>query len=275
MKEFIEIPFGAKDGELECWEYNIPEGYTARIENGKIIVKKEESEDEKIRKEILEYFQQFENEKLRGVDISNWIGWLEKQGKNNMGISEATKQKLEDNLNKALEKETHESWNEFLDKQCEQNPVNETDEEIVEALKDISILDMIEPKFIAGDWIVFNGLTLHVEDVVKGFYRTISKGGITNSYDWSIDNAARLWTIRDLVDGDVITDGNFIGIFKDNSYNPSDKSGCMFLYCSFDMNNGKFYTESGGYDPNYFYPATNEQRDLLFQKMKEAGYKWV
>ena len=48
---------------------------------------------------------------------------LEKQGKNSMGISEATKQKLEDNLHKALEKETPESCNEFLDEQCEQKPV--------------------------------------------------------------------------------------------------------------------------------------------------------
>lgn len=47
----------------------------------------------------------------------------EKQGKNNMGISEATKKKLEDKLNKALEKETPESWNKFLDEQGEQKPV--------------------------------------------------------------------------------------------------------------------------------------------------------
>ena len=39
-----------------------------------------ESEDERIRKEILEYFQQFENEELRGINISDWIAWLEKQG---------------------------------------------------------------------------------------------------------------------------------------------------------------------------------------------------
>lgn len=38
-----------------------------------------EGEDERIRKEILEYFQQFENEELRGVNISDWIAWLEKQ----------------------------------------------------------------------------------------------------------------------------------------------------------------------------------------------------
>ena len=39
-----------------------------------------EGEDERIRKEILEFFCQFENGKLRGVDISSWIAWLEKQG---------------------------------------------------------------------------------------------------------------------------------------------------------------------------------------------------
>lgn len=46
--------------------------------------------------------------------------WLEKQGEHDMGISEATKQKLEDNLNKALEKETPESLNKFLEEQSEQ-----------------------------------------------------------------------------------------------------------------------------------------------------------
>lgn len=38
-----------------------------------------ESKEEKIRKEILEYFSQFENGELRGVDITDWISWLEKQ----------------------------------------------------------------------------------------------------------------------------------------------------------------------------------------------------
>ena len=59
-------------------------------------------------------------------------------------------------------------------------------------------VDKIEPKFKPGDWIVFNGLTLQVKEIVKGFYRTISKGGIANSYDWNIDNVARLCTIREI-----------------------------------------------------------------------------
>ena len=49
--------------------------------------------EEKIRKEILEYFQQFENEELRGVDISDWIIWLEKQGEHLENYDEAEKEK--------------------------------------------------------------------------------------------------------------------------------------------------------------------------------------
>ena len=56
-KDFIEAPFGAKDSELEGFEYTIPQGYEAEIKDGKVIVRKAESEDEKIRKEIIKYIQ--------------------------------------------------------------------------------------------------------------------------------------------------------------------------------------------------------------------------
>ena len=92
-----------------------------------------ESEDERIRNEIIAFVEQSIH-RGGGTPISEeqetkWITWLEKQGNNNMGISEATKQKLEDNLNKALEKETPESWNKFLEEQGEQNPAEEFDGE--------------------------------------------------------------------------------------------------------------------------------------------------
>ena len=79
-KEIIEIPFGAKDSELVEATYFIPEDMGAVIDGNKVIIRKKESEDEKIKKEILEYFYQFENGELRGVDITSWIAWLEKQG---------------------------------------------------------------------------------------------------------------------------------------------------------------------------------------------------
>ena len=57
--------------------------------------------------------------------------------------------------------------------------------------------DKVEPKFKVGDRIVFNGLVLLIKEVVQGYYRTISVNGIPHSYDWDIDNVARLWTAQD------------------------------------------------------------------------------
>lgn len=88
-----------------------------------ISIEFEESEDERIRKDIISFVEQAID---AGYGIiskerkEKWIAWLEKRGKNSMGISEATKQKLEDNLHEALEKETPESCNKFLNEQGEQ-----------------------------------------------------------------------------------------------------------------------------------------------------------
>ena len=80
-KDFIEIPFGAADSELCGWEYTIPEGYTAEIKDGKIIVKKEESEDEKIRKEIIALVKSQKEQQWHrdGAIYDRMIAWLEKQ----------------------------------------------------------------------------------------------------------------------------------------------------------------------------------------------------
>ena len=85
------------------------------------------SEDDGIREAIIKCLKWLQDEArwtdVYGISFDSIFSWLKKQGKNNMGISEATKQELEDNLNKALEKETPESWNRFLDEQGEQKPV--------------------------------------------------------------------------------------------------------------------------------------------------------
>ena len=80
LKE-IEIPFGAKDSELCGWEYPIPEGMEATIVDNKIVVKKKESEDEKTRKEITEFFKNYsEHGTWKAIsDVTRWIAWLEKQ----------------------------------------------------------------------------------------------------------------------------------------------------------------------------------------------------
>ena len=136
-------------------------------------------------------------------------------------------------------------------------------------------LKTIESKFKVGDWIVFNGLILLVNEVVQGYYRTISIGGIRNSYDWDIDNMARLWTLQEAKDGDVLTveDRPFI---YNGEVNPLSVGG----YCGIDINNiFKINEERLGYGSQGWtmfdgdiYPATKEQRELLFRKMKKSGY---
>lgn len=83
-KKDIEIPFGAFDSELGGWEYTIPEGYEAVVENGKVIVRKSESEDEKIRKDLINGFEFYrEHGEYWGTEkfplkITDIIAWLEK-----------------------------------------------------------------------------------------------------------------------------------------------------------------------------------------------------
>lgn len=156
------------------------------------------------------------------------------------------------------------SWIAWLERQGEQKPV-----------------DKVEPKFKVGDWIVFNDLTLYINEVVQGYYRTISKGGIPNSYDWGINNAARLWTINEARDGDILRLGDVIAIFK--KYIGREKcicycSFCDNCYCSSCDNVGFEIPIENGEDNVYgctnTTPATKGERNLLFQKMKEAGYTW-
>lgn len=81
MTEEIEIPFGAFDSETIGWTYTIPEGFTAKIEDGKIVVeKKAESADEEIINGIirnLEYLlhNTFCAEETKR-NLENRINWL-------------------------------------------------------------------------------------------------------------------------------------------------------------------------------------------------------
>jgi len=127
-----------------------------------------ESEDERIRKEILEYFQQFENEELRGINISDWIAWLKKQGG----------QKLQGKT--ALE------------------TINE---EKIDNANYVKSTDKVKPKFHKGDWVVVS--TTKGDRVVQIASVEYLKDGcpsyITTEGRW-FDNGtkARLLTNKDV-----------------------------------------------------------------------------
>lgn len=76
----IEIPFGAKDSELVEASYYIPEGMEAVIQGNKVIIKRKESEDERIRKEIVAAVNLYCIEYSRGTKVRNdMLAWLKKQ----------------------------------------------------------------------------------------------------------------------------------------------------------------------------------------------------
>ena len=224
----------------------------------KILPELKESDDERIRKGLLYVIKHHPT--LPTEEVEEYIAWIEKQGKNNMGISEATKKKLEDNLNKALEKETPESWNKFLDEQCEQNPA-----------------DKVEPKFKVGDIITNGEIIGKVDENENNKYHgwfgydkdlSVHYADIPDVENW------HLWTIQDAKDGDVLVnkDASYIVVFKRFNYSEDDIDRFKsYFHCR----EGIFSSiENVGWCCNGFHPATKEQRDLLFLKMKEAGYEW-
>ena len=200
-----------------------------------------ESEDERIRKELIDFFQDWHKVKPSrlSVNVSDILAWLEKQG------------------------------------QQEEPQVYETEDGEIITYSETDGYKVVEPKFNVGDWIVFNGFILHIDEVVDGYYRTTTIGGIPNSYDWDIDNVARLWSIQDAKEGDVlayVTDEEDLWIMIYWSlYEPYE--GHVHYHAL--LVNDKF-SDKGTccISINDLKPATKEQRDLLFQKMKESGYEW-
>ena len=173
-----------------------------------------ESEDEKIRKEIISALK-FAN--VKGV-YDKHIAWLEKQ--------------------------------------AEQKPTGK-----------------VEPKFKVGDWITNGRYNRLVAGVNSRHYQF--KDGDAKYID-DIDKKYHLWTIKDAKDGDVLVDSYskdsiiilYKGIYKERS---------ILAHCGWNGYNFSVKTNGlgyGGLDNTNYLPATKEQCDLLFEKMKETGHEW-
>lgn len=144
--------------------------------------------------------------------------------------------------------------------------------------KDGEIVESQKPKFHEGDWVI-NRTDNTIMQIINNtdVYESIEIGGqrrtdTYNNVEWNF----RLWSIEDAKDGDVlacgdeVTDCPFIFHNLTEKLNPRSYCGVNTL-CDFQEND-----ENGGSwcDSEEVRPATKEQRDLLFQKMKEAGYEW-
>ena len=292
-----------------------------------------ESEDEKIRKDLIKWCEEFPDLIWRGHDKNKVLAWLKKQGEQKPAdkvepivvrdfnsvfsreqveeiakrydeviamakecithipdeavnkymlnmfpeLKESEDEAIRESLiNYLKERKSCESygqyvlrydhWITWLEKQGEQKPA-----------------DKVEPKFKAGDWVVLTAgelsTTLQIAnvDINKKRY-WFNEGSYLPIVD---EEGLHLWTIKDAKDGDVLCLGDVIAIFKKYIGQEECICYCSFCdncYCSSCDNGGFEIPIENGEDNVYgctgTAPATKEQRDLLFQKMKESGYEW-
>ena len=274
-----------------------------------------ETEDEKIRKWLIGYFQQYRIDGMEVVyanslKVDDILAWLEKQkgtkdkeeistsvnvqkkkatgvlGEMIANINPESLQKTKEQMIAEVEQQikgcigmiltdvnerrfedfgvTLKECLEWLEKQGEQKPTDKT-----------------EPRFKVGDWVVGDEgifkITQYEDD--NGYNLTALTGCVVHFVlpDY-VESNYHLWTINDAKDGDVLM--------------TAKPRNCPFIYRKTDYNNNLAYYYAGISGNGDFcegclkrtmshfgsvvniIPATKEQCDLLFQKMKDAGYEW-
>lgn len=216
-----------------------------------------------------------------GINPDDVIAWLEKQGvseHNKIQFEKQGEQKVDkcegcNNIKGCIACVDGSEWAHIIEipDKVEPNDYNSIDPHFGKAV------DKVEPKFKVGDWITCEELnTAKIINVDGDRYEVEfidgNKGFPHIDY---IDRMFHLWTIQDAKDGDVLfvkptkNLGVQLIIFGGIDFDNRIKYYCRFLNNRFSINDGLM-----GYEHKYFLPATKEQRDILFSKMKEAGYVW-
>ena len=270
-----------------------------------------ESEDERIRKEIIAWLKNSEGQTLPIDRYNAALAWLEKQDEqkqeiNNFDVfpglykcvhrmfdgtpdgrllfevgnvyrclSKHDRAEFEVSYGHSVYLEDPVVCKHFIpfEKQSEQKSQRMISAEAKEAMYD-KPSDKIEPKFNVGDWVVYyrndsSREVLQVYDIRDSRYYFTDNV----HFSWSVkecDEKSHLWSISDARAGDVL-------VYKDEIFlfNCMNNNSVLF-HCCYDDN--ELITDSLyafiDKELSDVHPATKEQRDLLFAKMKEAGYEW-
>lgn len=149
----------------------------------------------------------------------------------------------------------------WLEKQGEQKPA-----------------DNFKQKFKVGDWVVHD--MSDGRKVIRQIVNITNKSYVLDGEDFNtfyfndLENNYHLWTIQDAKNGDVLAEdpiegypSSFVAIYKKQNGEDFDS----YCFVGFD---GKFYKGENGHSTEEIHPATKEQRDTLFAKIKEEGYEW-
>lgn len=233
-----------------------------------------EIEEEMIRKDIISYLR---NEKIvkryiSDIEIDKWIAWLEKQGGHKGTDNGETEFHVGDLvvINETTYQITEISNSHVV--------LSFNGRECKFGLDVLNNAQKFEPQFKVGDWVILNGIVVKILDKQKYGFVGLDIDGKDFFCNYGHTDSMRLWTINDAKEGDVLMS--------------TKTRNCPFIYRKTDYNNNLAYYYAGvnangdfceGCLKKTMYhfgsvaditPATKEQRDLLFKKMKEAGYEW-
>ena len=131
--------------------------------------------------------------------------------------------------------------------------------------------------FEVGKWIVAN-VSKYTFLLKRGAPRFQAEGTNGDIYSFYLlpngEKEYHLWSIEDAKDGDVLVASDKSIFIYDGSINENGNVG-FHIALTKDMSVILNSDDGCGWEEkDSCYPATKEQRDLLFQKMKEAGYEW-
>ena len=250
----------------------------------KLFPELKESEDEKIRKWLIGYFNQYIIDDMpqvfgNGLNVKDVLAWLEKQGEQKQNPYSGTSFEYnghtwgmcarDGGVEILVDGEIKERV--FLDNKPHDARENLTlDGDLMQA--DCMIA---EPKFHEGEWVVSN----FTKDVflIKRFNNGYciledTKGNTISPCLPPCESELHIWTIQDAKDGDVlISQYN-----KPFIYNGNYNSFHVGSYCGISVEDKfKIATEKCHWTANTnIHPATKEQRVNRFAKIKEVDYKW-
>lgn len=212
-----------------------------------------ENKDEKVRRWFLNWAQQIDWSKVSSITKEQALAWLKKQNSNI------------DNANKEYWRGYREGRQEVIDKYAE-----------LEKQGKQKPVDKVEPKFSEGDWVTCGDYFRHplkIVSISNFLYTAVDIQGVSvRPLIEYLDKHYHLFTIQDVNDGDILAfDNATIVIFKDLYNATSFHSYCHIEDGVFNISKIELPDWWNGVG---FKPATKEQRDLFFTKMREAGYEW-
>ncbi len=215
-----------------------------------------ESEDEKLRKQVVYAINQLHVCECTKDKLKSWLEKQEQHKKFRDSIQVGDKvTRNEDGVLVNLSQLSRVAKKD--EKQGEQKPA-----------------DKVEHKFEIGDWVVYDHRAYQVVELPKEGYINLGLRG-NGKIEFAPSTYCRPWTIQDAKDGDVLEYQGEIFIIRELKKKVI-ASRTIEYYCCYD---GEHFINNSIYslmddDLVNIYPSTQEQHNLLFQKMKESGYEW-